>query len=317
MKTAVNSFFNGHLLFLKHRLFHLGYLAGFAALLLVVTGCDWKVFSLATFEVKVVGRWTNSLGMVFVKFERPAIAFSIWETRVQDFAAFVNDTGYTASVGMMSLNERNVWSQVGRTWRNPGFEQSPTHPVVGVSWNDAQAFCVWLTKKEQAAGRLTRNQVYRLPTDEEWSVAVGLPPETETSPWAKSQDHTDRRMQQYPQSQGKVNNSRNPFDVYPWGTAWPPPTNAGNYAAAFQVDAFPFTAPVGSFPPNQLGLYDLGGNVWEWCEDRIAPQAEQRVWRGASFTCAPAYSTTRAFAVNSDCRADLGFRLVLATSTTN
>lgn len=296
---------------------HLNCLAGFAALLLVLTGCDGKVSSKAAFDVKVVGRWTNSLGMVFVKFNRPAIAFGIWQTRVQDFAAFVNDTGYKASVGMWALNGRNTWSQTGRAWRDPGFEQDPTHPVVGVSWNDAKAFCLWLTKKEQAAGILTTTQIYRLPTDAEWSLAVGLPPEPETSPWAKSKYHTDRRMDQYPKSRGKANGSRNPFDVYPWGTVWPPPTNAGNYAANLQVDAFPFTAPVGSFSPNQLGLYDLGGNVWEWCEDRIAPQAEQRVWRGASFTCEPDYSTTRAFEVDSACRSDLGFRIVLANNMTD
>ena len=48
------------------------------------------------------------------------------------------------------------------------------YQAVKVSWNDTQAFCAWLTKKERAEGKITADQSYRLPTDAEWSVAVGL-----------------------------------------------------------------------------------------------------------------------------------------------
>jgi hypothetical protein len=69
---------------------------------------------------------------------------------------------------------------------DPGFEQTQTDddPVVGVSWYDAKAFCEWLTLRERAAGRLPPDREYRLPTDNEWSVAVGLNEDPAKSPKA-------------------------------------------------------------------------------------------------------------------------------------
>jgi formylglycine-generating enzyme required for sulfatase activity len=191
-------------------------------------------------------RWTNSLGMVFVPVPGTEARFSIWETRVQDFEAFVKATGRDMSGPMGGIKGSDAAGPSdGYSWHNPGFAQTSLHPVVGVTWHDARAFCAWLTRKEQEQGRLTHAQTYRLPTDAEWSRAVG---------------------------QGK----------YPWGDTWPPPAGAGNYAGEEAKDAdwpansgiiagyrdgFPRTAPVGNFAPNPYGLFDMGGNVWEWCED--------------------------------------------------
>ena len=107
------------------------------------------------------------------------------------------------------------------------------HPVVGVSWVDAQAFCGWLSKKE--------GKTYRLPTDQEWSIAVGL------GRHEKSDKGTTPIM-----FSGKV-------AEFPWGGTYPPRTNdkAGNYADTSlkdklptltviegYTDGFPTTAPV-------------------------------------------------------------------------
>ena len=202
--------------------------------------------------------WTNSLGMVWVPVPGTKVLFCIWETRVRDFDAFVQATGYDATAGMYSKSAFG-WSQRGDTWRNPGLAQGPTHPVCGVNWDDAYAFCRWLTSKEQPEGRLAADQSYRLPTDAEWSLAVGLEENQAGTP----KDKSDRVKKQYP-----------------WGPEWPPPSGADNYAPSLRVDTFPFTAPVGSFNANRHGLYDLGGNLWELCEEYWDKGRAYRVIRG-------------------------------------
>ena len=233
------------------------------------------LFDLATVAATKEMPWENSLGMKFVPVPGAPVLFCIWHTRVQDFEAFVNASGYNATKDMYSLRT-DGWKQRGDTWRAPGFPQSPTHPVCGVSWEDAKAFCDWLTKKEQAEGRLGRLQFYRLPTDAEWSFAVGLTNEDGKTPKEKD-------------SQLK--------GVYPWGTDWPPPEGTGNYAGEESKrgappgwtvipgynDGFARTAPVGSFAANRLGLFDITGNLWEWCEDLYEPTSLWRVMRGASW----------------------------------
>ena len=103
--------------------------------------------------------------MVFKSVPGTEVQFCIWETRVKDYAAYAA-----------------VNTSVDGEWKSPGFKQEDTHPVVKVSWNDAQAFCVWLTKKEVAAGKIKVGQRYRLPTDADWSVAVGLGKEVGKTP---------------------------------------------------------------------------------------------------------------------------------------
>lgn len=136
-----------------------------------------------------------------------------------------------------------------------------THPVVNVTWMEAVDFCEWLTAKERTAGNLPEGLVFRLPGDLEWSAAVGLPHEEGTRPDQRSGE----------------------LDGYPWGASWPPPKGAGNYSQELGVDDFEFTSPVGSFPANEFGIFDLGGNVWEWCSDFIDRSQDCRVLRGASW----------------------------------
>ncbi|MEI6861677.1 MAG: SUMF1/EgtB/PvdO family nonheme iron enzyme [Verrucomicrobiota bacterium] len=185
----------------------------------------------------------NSLGMKFAPVGPAKVLFGIWDVRVQDFEAFASAYG----IAKIALK----------------FEQAPTHPVVNVSWDEAQDFCTWLTQKEQAAGRLSKTQFYRLPTDSEWSLAVGLAePADGGSPESK-----DRQIN----------------DVYPWGTTWPPPKGAGNYDASLETDTYLGTSPVGTFTANKYGLFDMGGNVWQWCEDFYDGTSGPHVVRGASY----------------------------------
>ncbi|HRJ48602.1 MAG TPA: SUMF1/EgtB/PvdO family nonheme iron enzyme [Opitutaceae bacterium] len=196
----------------------------------------------------------NTLGMKFLPVPGIGVLVSIWETRVQDFEAFVNATGHNATEGMFSV-QAGSWKQKGDNWRTPGYTQGPAHPVVGINDEDIRAFCRWLTEKERREGRLAANQEYRLPTDAEWEAAAGP-------------------------------------DTFPWGNQWPPPGSVGNYNGveapgtdwpsnwtpiAGYNDGYPRAAPVGSFPANRHGIYDLGGNVWE----RIGGRANGM--RGAAF----------------------------------
>jgi formylglycine-generating enzyme required for sulfatase activity len=226
----------------------------------------------------------NGLGMRFVPVPGTQVQFCIWQTRVRDFRAFIRESGYVHmretkdSVSRMWSLDKDGSKQRGHSWENPGFKQMEDHPVVGVSWHDAKAFCEWLTVREHAAGWLPAGWEYRLPTDHEWSVAVGL---TEEDP-KKTPEEKD----------GKID------DKFPWGTEWPPRAGAGNYAGEEvddghwpsnlsvpkgYKDGYPRTSPVGSFKPNAHGLYDMGGNVWQWCEDEYRPGAGNRVLRGASW----------------------------------
>jgi formylglycine-generating enzyme required for sulfatase activity len=236
------------------------------------------------------------------------IHFAKAETRVRDFEAFVNATGYDAVGGMYSL-QRDGFKQHGHSWKEPGFPQTPEHPVVGISWEDANQFCAWLTQKERAEGALTGAQYYRLPSDREWSIAAGLAGESSATPEARSE---------------KIKS------VYPWGRTFPPPNDAANYAgsearpntpdrwptiAQFH-DAYPRTAPAGSFAPNEKGIGELGGNVWEWCLDAYNTTTKWRVLRGGSWATSGADELLSSFRRGFDPNFrhdDVGFRCVIAT----
>jgi len=239
--------------------------------------------------------FVNSLGQPFVPIPRFDTRFCIWPVRVQDYEVFCTESG--------------------AKFPECPFAQDSDHPIVGVSWNEAIEFCIWLTAKERAAGIIDEKTVYRLPTDLEWSAAVGLTHEPEPTP-------AERHLK---------------APGYPWGLRWPPPKNAGNYEPRredqvgyseashliprwvdenldadceqirirnfkhdivpsfkdlynkwradwqVQVDDYEYTSPVGFFEPNLHGIFDLGGNVWEWCMDEWNTKSANRILRGAPY----------------------------------
>lgn len=202
------------------------------------------------------------------------------------------------------------------TGQNPSlFKKGPDYPVEQVTWEEAKEFCRRLT--EALPDEFKARLVFRLPTDAEWSLAVGLPEEAGNTPREKD---------------GKINNR------FPWGTQWPPPKGAGNYGdlsarnktprrADFSPgtwprtsgddDGYAETAPVGSFQPNQHGQYDLGGNVWEWCEDGYDNDQAARVLRGASWNRkdrSRLLSSHRYYGYSGFRLDSYGFRVVLGAS---
>jgi len=198
--------------------------------------------------------WKNSLGMKFVPVPGVPGLMAVWETRVQDFQAYVDEIDREPGRQMLSLDSAGAWKETGHSWKNPEFEQATNHPVIGISWNEAMGFCEWLTTRERAAGWLSKNQSYRMPTSEEWTLAAGA-------------------------------------NRFVWGNKWPPPHGVGNFAGeeislrlpkhpaiAGYDDGYSGTAPVGSFRPNALGIYDLSGNVAEFCADRDNNDQARRRW---------------------------------------
>ena len=230
--------------------------------------------------------WTNSLGMVFLPVPATKAMFCKWETRVQDYQVFALETG--------------------RQTPKIDFVQTPTHPVVNVSWDDARAFCKWLTERE--SGKLMEGQLYRLPKDWEWSVAAKLDEPLEGTPQEK-----DCKIK----------------DLYPWGTQWPPPPGSGNFQGEEASsgsrttingyrDEFVHTAPVGSFNANKEGLFDLTGNAWEWCADFYNGENGSRVLRGGCWTGHAPFdlnpSRRVGISANLSCP-DFGFRVVLGLTS--
>jgi formylglycine-generating enzyme len=224
------------------------------------------------------------------------------EVRVSDFERFVRATGYktTAEIDGYVWEDRfGEMKQVeGLNWRNPGFEQQSTHPVIFVSWDDAVAFCEWLSHVE--------GRTYRLPTEAEWEYACRAGTDTLYF-WG---DNPDR-------GEGYLNAADE--TVRPDGSAW-------TYKFSFK-DGYATTSPVGRFQPNAFVLYDMLGNVWEWCsdwfggyssmtvDDPLGPSTGRtRVKRGGGWGNRPVSSRSagRSGSAPSQGSKNVGFRVVFS-----
>jgi len=227
--------------------------------------------------------WQNSLGIKFVPLGKAMLATT--ETRRKDFAEFAKATNQPQLAGRVLDEELNL-------------------PVTIVNRSEADLFCRWLTDQERAKGLLEPDQEYRLPTDDEWSMAAYLSREVGKTP-------SERSL--------KIEG------IYPWGFIWPPPAKSGNFLdksadAAGQTpvpnynDGIPGLAPVGSFRADARGLFDLSGNVWEWVSDSWKDMPDQGVLRGGAYTTAERQELLASYRRQSsaaDRHPDAGFRLLL------
>lgn len=218
------------------------------------------------------------------------------------FAEFVDATGYETDA------ERFGWSYVfakflpkelrrasprldgtpwwcgvtGAQWRRPegpgsDLDGRGNHPVVHVSWHDAAAFCTW-------AGA-------RLPAEAEWEYSARGGLDQARYPWG------DERT---PGGEHRCNIWQGRFPVH--DTA---------------EDGFSGTAPVDEFEPNGFGLYNMAGNVWEWCADWFDRAEQNRAMRGGSYLCHESYCNRYRVAARTANTPDssvgnLGFRCVVA-----
>jgi formylglycine-generating enzyme required for sulfatase activity len=214
-----------------------------------------------------------------------SIAQAFWISRVEvtrgQFASFVGETRFVTDAERAGwshgLGEDGRWRQMdGTSWRVPGFIQSDSHPVVCVSLHDALAFCRWLSDRE--------GRTYRLPTEAEWEFACRAGSLTAFA-WG------DDVFDEMPRANAADKS---------WNDQFPE-------AVGFRWrDGCVFTSPVGRFPGNAWGLFDIHGNVAEWCLDHYVPYGVEpvvdavgpeamstgnpapRVMRGGSFAATPA-----------------------------
>lgn len=192
-----------------------------------------------------------------VRITRP-FYLGVFEVQKKDFQTFLDNTGYQTDAekgevlaGKFNEETRELLADSkGRcSWRNPGFAQTGGHPVVNVSWNDAQAFCKWLSKKEERR--------YRLPTEAEWEYAcragtqTAFPFSNEPMDVVKYANVADRSyLKTLPGKEQEREENYDPaFRCFPFD------------------DGYAFTAPVGRFAANKYGLHDMTGNVFEYCQD--------------------------------------------------
>jgi sulfatase modifying factor 1 len=238
--------------------------------------------------------WSHRLHPV-----RIARQFALGEFLVtrKQYATFVQETGHGGSGCFATPFDTPLLKfDVARSWRDPGFAQGDDDPVVCVNWYDAIAYAGWLSKKT--------GQNYRLPTDAEWEYA------------GRAGAATGRYFGDAPIREFANVRDRSKRLLY----------SAGQFFNECD-GGFSNTSPVGIFPPNGFGLYDMLGNVREWVEDcatisfadapsdgtsQEAEPCMMRMMRGASWNSTERYLYTVGISAsnNPDLRRETdGFRI--------
>ena len=220
---------------------------------------------------------------------------------VDEFSAFITETQRPMGDRAFVLTDGKWADPVGKGWRDPGFPQGGDHPVTCVNWRDALAYVAWLNVR---CDLTDKTDAYRLPSEAEWEYACRA--ETETP---------------FSFGDGITTDHAN-FDG-----------NSGYAGASPTMVWRRATTRVGAFQANGFGLYDMHGNVWEWCQDAwntsysgapddgaawLTGDASRRVVRGGSWYVAPQIprSAMRLWFHSAGRGNGIGFRLARTLSPT-
>jgi formylglycine-generating enzyme required for sulfatase activity len=164
---------------------------------------------------------------------------------VAQYAEFVRKTGYTASSKCYIYEENNDWKEhADRSWRNPGYSQEDSHPVVCVSRDDVNAYLDWMARET--------GKPYRLLSESEFEYAA----RGRTSPGAYPRfwfGDDEKDLCRY--GNGADQKARDNIE------------GARIWIVSQCNDGYAYTSPVGNYEPNSFGLYDMFGNAWQWTAD--------------------------------------------------
>ncbi|UCE60849.1 MAG: formylglycine-generating enzyme family protein [Phycisphaerales bacterium] len=185
------------------------------------------------------------------------------ELTVGQFRKFIEATGYVTTAeqgkGCRVFGDVESGRKRDSSWRNVYYEQDDRHPVVCVSWYDAVEYCNWRSREEglepcfSGSGKeitcdFSANG-YRLPTEAEWEYAARSGGKSYKYAWGDGEPYIDGRL---------AGNTRDQAAARQFGLKkiW-----------EGYDDGYAYTAPAGSFAPNELGIHDFSGSVYEWCWD--------------------------------------------------
>src|SRR5215467_759965 len=184
------------------------------------------------------------------------IAIGRFEVTVDQMSAFMTETGMSIGGSCRRLvnPERSppTWSGPEASLENPGFETTGSHPAVCISWHEAQSYVAWLQRRT--------GKPYRLPTEAEWEYAARAGTTTRYS---------------FGSEESALCDYAHFADL---GSQFGWRDGCRSESAAYGA------APVGSLKPNQWGLFDMHGNVWEWVEDCWTPNPLEIPVDGSAFT---------------------------------
>jgi formylglycine-generating enzyme required for sulfatase activity len=163
---------------------------------------------------------------------------------VDQFAAFVAETGYDAGSLCSTFEGGKVEERSDRSWRNPGFAQEGSRPAVCLNWNNAKAYVEWLANKTQ--------KPYRMLTEAEWEYAARARTAPGTYPrfWFGNEE---KGLCRY--GNGVDQTARDGIE------------SAKSWTVAPCHDGYAYTSPAGAFEANGFGLHDMFGNAWQWTAD--------------------------------------------------
>ena len=160
-------------------------------------------------------------------------AVGVYEVTVSEFGRFAEGTGHSTGNSCWTYEGGEWKSREGFGWRDPGFRQAGSHPVVCVSWDDARAYATWLSRRT--------GERYRLLSESEWEYV------------ARAGTRTARYWGEGESGQCGHANGADASTSFSWAIGC--------------GDGHSHTAPVGSYGANAWGLHDVLGNVWEWTAD--------------------------------------------------